>query len=86
MLVTGDSHAAVRWAALRTLARVLQSVRSLPHSELQIFSEYILPSLSMLPSDAEESVRVEYAAIQGHLAAAASSQGLGVGFSLAQTR
>ncbi len=47
----------VRCTALLALTRVVSSITSLPPSEGCMFSEYLLPSLSLVPSDAEESVR-----------------------------
>nr|XP_043627888.1 serine/threonine-protein kinase VPS15 [Erigeron canadensis] len=56
-----DSSAIVRSAALETLCDILPLVRDFPPSDAKIFPEYILPMLSMLPDDPEESVRICYA-------------------------
>ncbi|XP_057967357.1 serine/threonine-protein kinase VPS15 [Malania oleifera] len=56
-----DSAAIVRCAALEALCDILPLVRDFPPSDAKIFPEYILPMLSMLPDDPEESVRICYA-------------------------
>ncbi|KAJ3698963.1 hypothetical protein LUZ61_002668 [Rhynchospora tenuis] len=56
-----DPTAVVRCAALDTLCDVLSLVQDFPPSDAMIFPEYILPMLSMLPDDPEESVRICYA-------------------------
>ncbi|XP_078170868.1 serine/threonine-protein kinase VPS15-like isoform X1 [Carex rostrata] len=56
-----DPMAVVRCAALDTLCDVLSLVQDFPPSDAMIFPEYILPMLSMLPDDSEESVRICYA-------------------------
>ncbi|KAJ8768798.1 hypothetical protein K2173_023702 [Erythroxylum novogranatense] len=56
-----DQAAIVRAAALETLCDILPLVREFPPSDAKIFPEYILPMLSMLPDDPEESVRICYA-------------------------
>ncbi|KAJ1400759.1 WD40-repeat-containing domain [Sesbania bispinosa] len=56
-----QSPAIVRCAALETLCDILPLVRDFPPSDAKIFPEYILPMLSMLPDDPEESVRICYA-------------------------
>lgn len=56
-----DSSAIVRCTALETLCDILPLVRDFPPSDAKIFPEYILPMLSMLPDDPEESVRICYA-------------------------
>lgn len=66
-----DPSAAVRCAAVYALSDVLSVVRSFPLSDGQIFPEYIFPSLSMLPRDQEESVRIAYADSIAKLASAA---------------
>ncbi|XP_054794443.1 serine/threonine-protein kinase VPS15-like [Prosopis cineraria] len=55
-----DPSAIVRCAALETLCDILPLVRDFPPSDAKIFPEYILPMLSMLPDDPEESVRICY--------------------------
>lgn len=56
-----DPAAIVRCAVLETLCDIIPLVRDFPPSEAKIFPEYILPMLSMLPDDPEESVRICYA-------------------------
>ncbi|KAH7675013.1 Non-specific serine/threonine protein kinase protein [Dioscorea alata] len=56
-----DPAAIVRCAALETLCDILPLVQEFPPSDAKIFPEYILPMLSMLPEDPEESVRICYA-------------------------
>ncbi|KAK1285419.1 hypothetical protein QJS10_CPB20g00819 [Acorus calamus] len=56
-----DPAAIVRCAAVETLCGILPLVRDFPPSDAKIFPEYILPMLSMLPDDPEESVRICYA-------------------------
>ncbi|XP_022882501.1 serine/threonine-protein kinase VPS15-like isoform X2 [Olea europaea var. sylvestris] len=56
-----DPAAIVRCAALETLCDVLPLVGDFPPSDAKIFPEYILPMLSMIPDDPEESVRICYA-------------------------
>ncbi|XWS72101.1 hypothetical protein CRYUN_Cryun02cG0011700 [Craigia yunnanensis] len=56
-----DPAAIVRCAALETLCDILPLVRDFSPSDAKIFPEYILPMLSMLPDDPEESVRICYA-------------------------
>ncbi|WOL13904.1 phosphoinositide 3-kinase regulatory subunit 4 isoform X1 [Canna indica] len=56
-----DPAAIVRCAALETLCDILPLVEDFPPSDAMIFPEYILPMLSMLPDDPEESVRICYA-------------------------
>ncbi|XVF34935.1 hypothetical protein REPUB_Repub18cG0101100 [Reevesia pubescens] len=53
-----DPAAIVRCAALETLCDILPLVRDFSPSVTKIFPEYILPMLSMLPDDPEESVGV----------------------------
>eukprot|EP00268_Persea_americana_P045799 TRINITY_DN4692_c0_g1_i1.p1 TRINITY_DN4692_c0_g1~~TRINITY_DN4692_c0_g1_i1.p1 ORF type:complete len:1544 (+),score=279.50 TRINITY_DN4692_c0_g1_i1:480-5111(+) len=56
-----DPAAIVRCAALETLCDILPLVQDFPPSDAKIFPEYILPMLSTLPDDPEESVRICYA-------------------------
>lgn len=56
-----DPAAIVRCAALQAVCNVLSLVQNFPPSDAKIFPEYILPLLSMLPDDPEESVRICYA-------------------------
>lgn len=51
----------------RTLLPPLVSIppkltQVIPPSDAKVFQDYVLPSLSLLPNDPEEAVRVEYAA------------------------
>ncbi|KAK1377666.1 Serine/threonine-protein kinase VPS15 [Heracleum sosnowskyi] len=55
-----DPAAIVRSAALETVCDILPLIRDFPPSDAKIFPEYILPMLSMLPDDPEESVRICY--------------------------
>ncbi|XP_031387749.1 serine/threonine-protein kinase VPS15 [Punica granatum] len=66
-----DAAAIVRSAALETLCDILPLVRDFPPSDAKIFPEYILPMLSMLPDDPEESVRICYASNIAKLAVTA---------------
>lgn len=66
-----DPAAIVRCAALETLCDILPLVRDFPPSDAKIFPEYILPMLSMLPDDPEESVRICYASNIAKLAVTA---------------
>lgn len=66
-----DPASIVRCAALETLCDILPLVRDFPPSDAKIFPEYILPMLSMLPDDPEESVRICYASNIAKLAVTA---------------
>lgn len=66
-----DPAAIVRSAAVATLCAILPLVRDFPPSDAKIFPEYILPMLSMLPDDPEESVRICYASNIAKLAVTA---------------
>ncbi|CAM8941988.1 unnamed protein product [Rhodiola kirilowii] len=89
-----DKAAIVRCAALETLCDVLPLVRDFPPSDAKIFPEYILPMLSMLPDDPEESVRICYASnisklaltAYGFLAHSVNSSKVGVIEELSSTR
>ncbi|KAL4452504.1 hypothetical protein ABPG75_008166 [Micractinium tetrahymenae] len=70
---TAEPLAAVKVVALRAIARVLAQVRGVPPSEAKVFNEYVLPSLSLLPSEAELAVQVEYAACIAQLASTAQA-------------
>lgn len=69
--VSSDAAPAVRALALRCLVRLVASVGALPPGDAKAYRDYLLPSLSLLPHDADEAVRVEYALAAAHLAAAA---------------
>ncbi|EIE24687.1 hypothetical protein COCSUDRAFT_258, partial [Coccomyxa subellipsoidea C-169] len=71
MMLKGEAPASVQCAALRSLSHVLSTIDTVPTSDAKIFNEYILPALSLIPAEAEESVRVEYAGILAQLAATA---------------
>lgn len=57
-----------RCAALRALVQVLSCVRVVPPSDARAFADYVLPSLSLLPLDAEPAVQAGYARVLGALA------------------
>lgn len=61
IVMLSDPSAIVRCAALEALCNILPLVQEFPPSDAKIFPEYILPMLSTLPDDPEESVRVCYA-------------------------
>jgi phosphoinositide-3-kinase regulatory subunit 4 len=67
-----DPAPIIRCAALLTICDVLSLVQAFPPSDAKIFPEYILPMLSMLPDDPEESVRICYAENIYKIAATAS--------------
>lgn len=46
-------------------------LQTLPHSDVKVFQDYVLPSMSLIPNDPEEAVRAEYGMGLAHLAAAA---------------
>ncbi|MCO5613378.1 hypothetical protein L7F22_067654 [Adiantum nelumboides] len=56
-----DPAAIVRCVALQVVCNLLSLVETFPPSDSKIFPEYIIPLLSMLPDDSEESVRICYA-------------------------
>ena len=60
-LLSEPSSGGIRAQALRSIVKVMSSVTSLSPSDSKLFHDYLLPSLSTLPNDPEESVRVEYA-------------------------
>ncbi|KAG1658241.1 hypothetical protein FOA52_008501 [Chlamydomonas sp. UWO 241] len=66
-----DNAAGIRSMALRCLVKVMCSIRVIPPSDSKVFQDYLIPSLSLLPNDVEEAVRVEYALGIAQLAAAA---------------
>lgn len=68
---TDHSFAAVRCAALSSLPKVLGCIRHFPPGEIRSFADYLLPLLSLLPTDADVSVQAEYAATLGRLASIA---------------
>lgn len=61
ILMLPDTSAIVRCAALEALCNILPLVEDFPPSDAKIFPEYILPMLSKVPDDSEESVRICYA-------------------------
>lgn len=61
----------------------MASLSRLPPADAKVYHDYLLPSLSLLPNDPEESVRVAYALAVAHLAAAAHEHLLGMQFDLA---
>jgi hypothetical protein len=62
----------------------MASLPKLPPADAKVYHDYLLPSLSLLPNDSEELVRVGYALAVAHLAAAAHEHLLGMQFSSAQ--
>lgn len=60
-----------RALALRCVVQVMSSLSRLPPADARVYNDYLLPSLSLLPNDPEESVRVAYAQALAQLAAAA---------------
>jgi phosphoinositide-3-kinase regulatory subunit 4 len=64
----------VRTLALGCVVRVMASLPQLPPADAKVYHDYLLPSLSLLPNDPEESVRVAYAQAIADLAAAAHAQ------------
>lgn len=60
-----------RALALRCVVQVMASLSRLPPADARVYNDYLLPSLSLLPNDPEESVRVAYAQALAQLAAAA---------------
>ncbi|KAJ0091359.1 hypothetical protein Patl1_13370 [Pistacia atlantica] len=85
-----DPAAIVRSAALETLCDILPLVRDFPPSDAKIFPEYILPMLSMLPDDPEESVLDKLSSPHKSLASSNETSGqlqrLNVDSQLAQLR
>ena len=65
---TDPQFAVVRQAALRALPRVLACISHIPPGDVRAFTDYLFPSLSLLPADIEPLVQVAYA---GSLAAIA---------------
>lgn len=60
-----------RCSALRNLSQVINCIGCVSYGEIRSFSDYILPSLSLLPIDGETSVQTAYAGILTSLALAA---------------
>lgn len=56
-----EPMAPAKCAALRGVVKIVQMVEDLPPSEARIFTEYVFPSLSLLPTDGEAMVQIEYA-------------------------
>jgi phosphoinositide-3-kinase regulatory subunit 4 len=65
---TDPQFAAVRCAALRALPRVLACVSSVQPGDARAFADYLLPSLSLLPSDAEPFAQATYAGVLARVA------------------
>eukprot|EP00879_Flechtneria_rotunda_P006900 GHRR01007246.1.p1 GENE.GHRR01007246.1~~GHRR01007246.1.p1 ORF type:complete len:991 (+),score=385.20 GHRR01007246.1:2403-5375(+) len=80
-----DASANVRTLALRCVVQVMASLARLPPADAKVYHDYILPSLSLLPHDSEESVRVAYALAVAHLAAAAHEHLLGMQYGSSNT-
>ena len=66
-----DGTTTVKVVALRSLKKVLSIITAFAPSDVRMFPDYILPSLSNLPTHSEEMVRVEYAACITEIAQAA---------------
>lgn len=80
------AHAALssacRSLALRCVVQLMASLSRLPPADAKVYHDYLLPSLSLLPNDSEETVRVTYALAVAHLAAAAHEHLLGMQFDI----
>lgn len=63
---------------MRCVVQVMASLSRLPPADARVYNDYLLPSLSLLPNDPEESVRVAYAQALAQLAAAAHEHLLGM--------
>lgn len=59
--LTTDEIPKIRVHALDTLTVCVKLIKSLPRSDMNIFTEYILPSISHLAGDKAVTVRVAYA-------------------------
>lgn len=59
--LTNDSLPRVRVCALDTLTVCMGMVKNLPHSDMNIFPEYILPSIAPMSEDKAVLVRIAYA-------------------------
>ncbi len=55
----------------RSCPPVAPPPQTLPPSDVKVFQDYVLPSMSLIPNDPEEAVRAEYGMGLAHLAAAA---------------
>lgn len=75
-----DANAGVRTLAVRCVVQLMASLPKLPPADAKVYHDYLLPSLSLLPNDLEELVRVGYALAVAHLAAAAHEHLLGMQF------
>lgn len=62
----------------------MSSLSRLPPADARVYNDYLLPSLSLLPNDPEESVRVAYAQALAQLAAAAHQHLLTMQYGTAQ--
>lgn len=74
MTLISDPAACVKSLALRAVVRIMAALKSLPPGDAKVFQDYLLPSLSLLPHDAEEMVRVDYALGLPRLAGSAHHQ------------
>lgn len=66
--LTNDTLPRVRVCALDTLTACMGMVKHLPHSDMNIFPEYILPSIAPMSEDKAVLVRIAYARNIGTLA------------------
>lgn len=63
----------------------MSSLSRLPPADARVYNDYLLPSLSLLPNDPEESVRVTYAQALAQLAAAAHEHLLAMQYGVGST-
>jgi hypothetical protein len=68
------------------VVQVMSSLSRLPPADARVYNDYLLPSLSLLPNDPEESVRVAYAQALAQLAAAAHEHLLGMQYGLSSDK
>lgn len=54
------SCTACRTLAVRCVVQLMASLPKLPPADAKVYHDYLLPSLSLLPNDSEELVRVGY--------------------------
>lgn len=59
--LTNDSLPRVRVCALDTLTACMGRIKSVPHSDMNIFPDYILPSIAPMSEDKAVLVRIAYA-------------------------
>lgn len=61
----GRMHRTVTHTNANIIIILCVPLQSIPPSDAKVFTDYILPCLSLLPNDPEDAVRVEYAAGEG---------------------